>query len=227
MSPGIRRGSSIRRQHLLADGDDAGPDGQCVIRLVVARRTGADLGGGFVERQLQHRRRLQLLRRHLAQHVPAAGPQALGEGLEARFLLGGIRHLVRGAEHHHRAVVAGMVVGRARHDEAVDDRHGEADLRLRRRPPACGWRRSRASRRGRPRATAAWASRRARRRRRSRHCRSAWRRGCRAPSRHHTRRACSSASRGSVRWGHPCPSLHCAFAMPAIWSGGKDQVQRL
>src|SRR5262245_3801203 len=61
----------------------AGPDGELRVRRVtVVGAARPDLGGGLVERQAEHRRRLQLLARRCPRLLPASGEQLLGERLE-------------------------------------------------------------------------------------------------------------------------------------------------
>src|SRR6476660_162318 len=99
------------RAHLHMQRHHARPDWQRIIFLIVPWPAGANFRRGFAERQRHHRRRLEFLALHRPQNVPAAGKQRIDKDFEADFLLVIVGDLARRAEHHHRAVISGMVEG--------------------------------------------------------------------------------------------------------------------
>ncbi len=59
--PGVSIGSGVRCAGLDGERDDAGPDVERVVLVIVDRRAGAHLRRRLVERQGQHARALELL----------------------------------------------------------------------------------------------------------------------------------------------------------------------
>ena len=150
-----------------------------VLALAVVGAAGGDLGRGLVERQREHRRRLELLAGRLARLRPSgrAAPARRTPPARASFSSGSVTG-ARLAEHHDRAVVDAHLEHRAREHDAVEQRDGEADGDARRRARAAsGWPTSRARRPPRRGARAAWGSRTAGPRGRSRRAPRAPRRG--------------------------------------------------
>src|SRR5205823_4316167 len=116
------------RKDLHSQWNDARPDGERIIFLIVLGTAGAYLGRGFAERQRQYGRRLEFLRIHRTQDVPAALVYFVDESFEPRLLLDFVNNLMSIAFRHHRAVIGRMVEGRARQDKTVDYRDGHAHL---------------------------------------------------------------------------------------------------
>jgi hypothetical protein len=108
---------------------DARPDVELVVLVVVERWAGADLARALLDRQHEHRGGLELLAGGDADVVPAAGDQPLGERVQRAVALLGVLDRPRGAVQDDGTIVDRVVEGRARQHQAVDERHGEADLR--------------------------------------------------------------------------------------------------
>ena len=178
---------------------DAGPHRQLVVLLVVHRRPCAGLRRGLVDRQREHRRRLQLVLRRRARLGPATGHDVLDDRLQRRSLLLGRVDRPRRSQQHDRAVVGRVVHRRAREHEAVEQRHGQACRRAgAERAQRAARRSSRAGTPDRRCARAAWGSRTAgRSRRRCPDARSAPRRESRRSSRARgcRVRACAAGAR--------------------------------
>ena len=120
----------------------------------------ADLRRYLVERKGEHVDGLQLLDggRRLP---PAPGDQTFSERLYRRHALGEVLDQTRAAKHDDRAVVDGVVHGRAGEHQPIEQCHRQADWRTgAESADRGGWRRSRGSTPPRRRARA-WGSRRA------------------------------------------------------------------
>ena len=86
-----------RRERLQRERDDAGPDVEVHVLVVVDGRAGADLRRRLVERQREHLRRLELLAVGRADVFPAARHEVLAERFErAQLLLGVVDERRRG-----------------------------------------------------------------------------------------------------------------------------------
>ena len=119
---GLRRvGGHPERNH-------AGPDLQLDVGVEVLWRTRARLRRRLVDGQRQHRRRGEFLVLRAPCLVGAAGAHVLDDRLQRVQLLGAILDHSSATEDDCRAVVERMVVDRAGEDDAVDERHGHADV---------------------------------------------------------------------------------------------------
>src|SRR5579883_2458306 len=102
-------------------GKQSGPNRKIVIRLVVKRRPAPYFRGGFLDRKLQNRGRLQFFFRWAADLPPARRHHVLADGLERRrFVLRVVDHL-RGSERHHGAVVDRRMKAGARQHQRIHD----------------------------------------------------------------------------------------------------------
>jgi len=107
--------------------NDAGPDGQVVVGIIVDRRTRADLGGNFGERETQNAGGFLLFFTGFTRVVPATRKKFLGECVEGfeLFLRLPLRHC--SSKGNDGAVVHGMIEDGAREDKAVGERDGDAN----------------------------------------------------------------------------------------------------
>jgi GntR family transcriptional regulator/MocR family aminotransferase len=106
--------------------DDAGPRGERVVLGLLDGRAAANLGRGLIEGHREHAGGLELLRARRAHLAPAAGDETFGEGLQRPQPLGWPLDGRGDPEHEHRAVVDGVVEGRAGEHEPVEQRHRQA-----------------------------------------------------------------------------------------------------
>src|SRR5437764_14285304 len=99
--------------------NDAGPDGQVVVGIIVDRRTRADLGGNFGERETQNAGGFLLFFTGFTRVVPATRKKFLGEGVEGFELSLSRIHDSCSSKANDRAVVHEMMADGAREDNAV------------------------------------------------------------------------------------------------------------
>ena len=99
-----------------------------MVRLVVLRRSGADLGGGFLERDREEKRLAVFVGRGHPGLILSAGCDMRGDRGRGRVELVLVGDLASLPVDDDRPVVHRMVECAPRHDEAVDDRGHDADL---------------------------------------------------------------------------------------------------
>ena len=110
------------------DREDARPDREGVVFLVIDGRARPDLRRRFLDGQREHQGRVQLGLRGRPDLLPSASDQVVRECLEhAKLLLRALDRLRR-PEDHRRSIVHGVVERRPGQDQAVDQRHRHADL---------------------------------------------------------------------------------------------------
>jgi hypothetical protein len=119
---GVGFGRAVDR----GEGEDAGPDGEVVILGVVFGATSTDLGGDFVEFELENSGAFEFLIGGRANVGPASGEKMIADDGEGVGLGFGIGDLGGATEDDDGTVIHGRVEARAGKDESVDEGDGDA-----------------------------------------------------------------------------------------------------
>jgi len=108
-------------------GEDAGPDRERVVGLVVNGAASADLGTDFLQFEGEDDGGLHLLLVRPADFCPTAFDDMLGEDTKCFHFFAGVIDQASGAKNNDRTIVDGVMEGGTGEDEAVHMRDGDTD----------------------------------------------------------------------------------------------------